>query len=146
MLSKNRSWLALLPSKTILTPHLKELERLIGTWDSEEDKFEKTITFSMHYDVIVVMKGAPTHIIAAETVYRNTTGNAALATAGSGDVLTGMICSLLAQSYEPIDAAILAVYLHGLTADIALPETGSQAFIASDIIENIGKAFLSIGA
>lgn len=144
MLSKNRSWLALLPSKTILTPHLKELERLIGTWDSEEEKFEKTITFSMQYDVIVVMKGAPTHIINAEAVYRNTTGNAALATAGSGDALTGMICSLLAQSYEPIDAAILAVYLHGFTADIALPGIGTQAFIASDIIENIGKAFLGI--
>lgn len=144
ILSKNRSWLTLLPSKTILTPHPKELERLIGEWDSEEDKFEKTIAFSLHYDVIVVMKGAPTHIIDAETVYRNTTGNAALATAGSGDVLTGIITSLLAQSYEPIDAAILGVYLHGLTADIALPETGYQSFLASDIILTIGKAYLSL--
>jgi hydroxyethylthiazole kinase-like uncharacterized protein yjeF len=144
ILAKNRSWLTLLPSKTILTPHPKELERLIGEWDSEEEKFEKTIAFSLHYDVIVVMKGAPTHIIDTETVYRNTTGNAALATAGSGDVLTGIITSLLAQSYEPLSAAILGVYLHGLTADIALPETGNQAFIASDIISNIGKAYLQI--
>ena len=67
-----------------------------------------------------------------------------MATAGSGDVLTGMITSLLAQSYEPISAAILGVYLHGLTADIALPETGYQSFIASDIILNIGKAFLTL--
>ena len=91
------------------------------------------------------MKGAPTHCIDGDLVYKNTTGNAALATAGSGDVLTGMITSLLAQSYEPIDAAILGVYLHGLTADIALPETGYQSFIASDIISYLGKAYLSLG-
>jgi hydroxyethylthiazole kinase-like uncharacterized protein yjeF len=144
ILSKNRSWLTLVPPKTILTPHPKELQRLIGEWDSEEEMFEKTIAFSLHYDVIVVMKGAPTHIIYAETVYRNTTGNAALATAGSGDVLTGIITSLVAQAYEPLDAAILGVYLHGLTSDITLPETGTQSFIASDIISNIGRAFLSI--
>ena len=90
------------------------------------------------------MKGAPTHIINAEKVYRNTTGNAALATAGSGDVLTGIITSLLAQSYEPVDAAILGAYLRGVAADIALPETGHQSFIASDIIKYLGKAFLSI--
>ena len=134
----------LITSQTILTPHPKELERLIGKWHSEEDKINKAISFSKQYQVIVVMKGAPTQIIDGETRYENTTGNAALATAGSGDVLTGMITSLLAQSYEPIDAAILGVYLHGLTADIALPETGYQSFIASDVIANIGKAFLSL--
>jgi NAD(P)H-hydrate repair Nnr-like enzyme with NAD(P)H-hydrate dehydratase domain len=89
------------------------------------------------------MKGAPTSIIDGDTVYQNTTGNAALATAGS-DVLTGIITGLLNQSYEPINAAILGVYLHGLTADIALPETGTQTFIASDIIKYLGKSFLSI--
>lgn len=145
ILSNNKDWLALLEPKTILTPHPKELERLIGKWISEEDKFEKTIAFSKQYNVVIVMKGAPTHIIDGGTVYENTTGNAALATAGSGDVLTGIITSLLAQSYEPLDAAILGVYLHGLTADIALPETGYQSFIASDIIKYLGKAFLSLG-
>jgi NAD(P)H-hydrate repair Nnr-like enzyme with NAD(P)H-hydrate dehydratase domain len=90
------------------------------------------------------MKGAPTHIIDGSSIYKNTTGNAALATAGSGDVLTGMVTSLLAQSYEPIHAAIVAVYLHGLTADIAIPGTGTQSFIASDIISNIGRAFVTL--
>jgi ADP-dependent NAD(P)H-hydrate dehydratase len=90
------------------------------------------------------MKGAPTYIVYGELVYQNTTGNAALATAGSGDVLIGNITSLLAQSYEPINAALLGVYLHGLTADIALPETGFQSFIASDIISYLGKAYLSL--
>ncbi|MFV8359925.1 NAD(P)H-hydrate dehydratase [Flavobacterium sp. LS1P3] len=144
ILSKNKEWFSLVPSKTILTPHPKELERLIGKWDSEEEKRSKAISFSKQYQLIIVMKGAPTQIIDGETVYENTTGNAALATAGTGDVLTGMITSLLAQSYEPVSAAILGVYLHGLTADIALPETGYQSFIASDVIANIGKAFLSL--
>jgi ADP-dependent NAD(P)H-hydrate dehydratase len=144
ILSFNKEWLALLQSKTILTPHPKELQRLIGNWNSEEDKFNKTIAFSKQYDLIVVMKGAPTHIVYGETVYQNTTGNAALATAGSGDVLTGIITGLLAQSYEPLNAAMLGVYVHGLTADIALPETGHQSFIASDIVHYLGKAFMSL--
>tara|TARA_R110002124_G_scaffold40149_3_gene126040 strand:+ start:537 stop:1394 length:858 start_codon:yes stop_codon:yes gene_type:complete len=142
--SRNKEWLHLLPSKTIVTPHPKELERLIGPWESEEEQFEKTIAFSKQYNLLVVMKGAPTHIIDGETVYKNTTGNAALATAGSGDVLTGMITSLLAQGYKAVNAAILGVYLHGLTANIAITETGTQSFIASDIISNIGRAFLTL--
>ena len=144
ILSQNAAWISLLPHKTILTPHPKELERLIGKWNSVKEKFEKTIAFSKLNHLIIVMKGAPTFIIDGETIYENTIGNAALATAGTGDVLTGMITSLLAQSYEPIDAAILGAYLHGLTADIALPETSYQSFIASDVIANIGRAFLSL--
>ena len=144
ILAENPEWVFLLPAKTILTPHLKELERLIGKWKSDSEKMEKIIAFSKKDHLIIVMKGAPTFIIDGETVYENMTGNPALATAGTGDVLTGMITSLLAQSYEPIDAAILGVYLHGLTADIALPETGFQAFIASDVIANIGNAYLSL--
>lgn len=144
ILSKNKEWIFLLPAKTIITPHPKELERLIGEWTSEEKKINLAKSFSIKYNLIIVMKGAPTIIIDNDKIYENTTGNAALATAGSGDVLTGIITSLLAQSYEPIDAAIIGVYLHGLTADVALPETGYQSFIASDIILNIGKAFLSL--
>ncbi|MFV8369679.1 NAD(P)H-hydrate dehydratase [Flavobacterium sp. LB2R40] len=143
-ISKNKKLLALIQPKTILTPHPKELERLIGKWNTEEEKMTKTVSFSKQYHIIIIMKGAPTRIIDCDTVYENTTGNPALATAGTGDVLTGMVTSLLAQSYEPINAAIIGVYLHGLTADIALPETGYQSFIASDVIANIGKAFLSL--
>jgi ADP-dependent NAD(P)H-hydrate dehydratase len=144
ILALNPVWLSLLQPKTILTPHPKELERLLGKWNSEDEKFTKAVEFSKKFNVIVVIKGAPTHIIFEEKIYQNTTGNQALATAGSGDVLTGIITSLLAQSYEPINAAILGVYLHGLTADIALPETGYQSFIASDSINYLGKAFLTL--
>jgi ADP-dependent NAD(P)H-hydrate dehydratase len=144
ILSNNKEWLSFLTPKTILTPHPKELERLVGKWNSEEEKFEKTVAFSKRYELIVVMKGAPTYIIYGDIIFKNTSGNAALATAGSGDVLTGMICSFLTQAYSPISATVLGVYLHGLAADIALPETGIQSFIASDIIKYLGKAFLSL--
>jgi ADP-dependent NAD(P)H-hydrate dehydratase len=144
ILAQNPSWLGLLPPNSILTPHPKELERLIGKWQSDSEKVENTIAFSEKYNVIVVMKGAPTHIVFKNIIYQNTTGNATLATAGSGDVLTGIITSLLAQGYEPLHAAQLGVFLHGLTADIALPETGYQSFIASNIIANLGRAFLSL--
>lgn len=144
ILAINPAWLSLLKPKTILTPHPKELERLIGKWNSEQEKFSKTIEFSEKFNLIIVIKGAPTHIIDGKTIQENASGNPALATAGSGDVLTGIITGLLAQKYEPINAAILGVYLHGLTADIAFPETGYQSFIASDIINYLGKAFLSL--
>lgn len=144
ILSANPSWYSLLQPKTILTPHPKELERLVGPWYSHAEMMQKAIDFSKQYKVVVIVKGAPTHIIDGETIFENTTGNAALATAGSGDVLTGIITGLLAQSYEPITAAIVGVYLHGLTADIALPETGTASFIASDIINYLGKAFLTL--
>jgi len=121
IISENISWLELVPEDTILTPHPKELERLIGKWNSESEKFQKTIAFSEKYKVIVIMKGASTYIINRTSVYQNTTGNAALATAGSGDVLTGILTSLLAQGYEPKYASKFGVYLHGLTADLALP-------------------------
>lgn len=144
ILAHNPSWVALLSPRTVLTPHPKELERLIGKWYTKEEMFGKSVVFSLVNQVVIVMKGAPTYIVDGETIYENTTGNAALATAGSGDVLTGMITSLLAQSYKAVDAALIGVYLHGLTADIALPEMGYQSFIASDIIANIGKAYLSL--
>ena len=142
ILSQHKEWLSLLPKNTILTPHPKELERLIGHFETPEETIQKTIEFSLEHQVIIVKKGAPTQIIDGENFYQNTTGNAALATAGTGDVLTGIITGLLAQAYEPIQAAIIGVYLHGLTADLALPKTATQSFIASDIIKYLGKAYL----
>jgi len=142
ILSQNLEWLELLPKNTILTPHFKELERLIGKWESEEDKLYRVYQLSHKYNLIIVVKGAPTIVVYHSEIYENTTGNQALATAGSGDVLSGIITSLVAQSYNPLDAAIMGVYLHGLTADIGAPKMSYQAFIASDIIENIGNAYI----
>ncbi|HEX8269690.1 MAG TPA: NAD(P)H-hydrate dehydratase [Flavobacterium sp.] len=144
ILSINKTALKLLPPRSILTPHLKELERLIGKWNSDEKMLEMTAAFSKEYSCIIVVKGAPTVIVDADSKFENTTGNAALATAGSGDVLTGIITGLLAQGYSSVDAAIIGVYLHGLTADLAAAHTGTESFTASDIIVYLGEAFLSL--
>jgi len=144
ILSLNKAWLNLMPTESILTPHPKEFERLAGKAKSEKQRLELAQAMSKKQKVVIVLKGAPTKIVWKNDVFENATGNAALATAGTGDVLTGMITSLVAQSYSALDAAIIAVYLHGLTADSALPEIGRQSFLASDVIANIGKAFLSL--
>ncbi|MCG2611535.1 NAD(P)H-hydrate dehydratase [Flavobacterium sp. SM15] len=144
ILSENKEWLEMLPKQTILTPHLKELRRLIGDWNSDGEMLEKVISYSCKYNLIVVVKGAPTLIVNGEKIYQNTSGNQALATAGSGDVLTGIITGFLAQDYAPVDAAILAVYLHGLSANLGAVEIGHHSFIASDIINYLGKAFLTL--
>ena len=112
ILSKHPEWLSLLPSGTILTPHPKELSRLIGEWNDDFDKIQKTRTFAQEYGVIVVVKGAFSLVIDPETIHVNSSGTPALATAGSGDVLTGMITSLLAQGYLSLDAARPVSYTH----------------------------------
>ena len=144
ILSHNKEWLTQLPENTILTPHPKELERLMGSWEDDFDKLEKMKAFSKKYRLILIGKDANTIIVHNDLVYINSTGNAGLATGGSGDVLTGIITGLLAQSYSPVDAAIFGVYLHGLSADIGARETSKQAFIASDILKYLGKAYLEI--
>ena len=144
MLAYNKEWLNLLPKDTILTPHPKELERLIGKWDDDFEKLEMMKIFSRKYDIILVGKDARTIIVHNDEVHINSTGNAALATGGAGDVLTGIITGLLAQSYLPLNAAIVGVYLHGLTADIGAGEVSTQSFTALNIIDYLGKAFLEI--
>ena len=141
ILAQHREWLSLLPAKTILTPHPKELSRLIGEWGDDYEKIQKARLFAQQYDLVVVVKGAYSLIMDREHLFLNSTGTPALATAGSGDVLTGMITSLLAQGYDPLQAARVGVYLHGLTAEIAVQHIHPRAFIASDIIDHIGKAY-----
>jgi hydroxyethylthiazole kinase-like uncharacterized protein yjeF len=146
ILSYNKEWLSHLPENTILTPHPKEMERLMGSWNDDFEKIEMMKAFSARHKIIIVAKDAHTMIVCNSQVCINATGNAGLATGGSGDVLTGIITGLLAQSYNPADAAIFGVYLHGLTADIGTKETGLQAFTASDILKYLGKAYLKIEA
>ena len=106
---------------------------------------KKQIEFSEKHKCIVVLKGAHTSVTTPDgKVFFNSTGNPGMATAGSGDVLTGIILSLLAQGYTPENAAVLGVYLHGLAGDIAAEELCYESIIASDIIKNLGKAFNKI--
>mgnify|MGYP002624078082 FL=1 len=147
ILSENPTWLAFLPAKTILTPHPKEFERLAGKSANSFERLEKQRELSMKNNIIVVVKGAHTAITMPNgTCFFNTTGNPGMATAGSGDVLTGIILSLLAQRYSPEEAAVLGVYLHGLAGDLAADEIGQEALMASDITEHLGKAFAAMRA
>ncbi|MDN3493189.1 NAD(P)H-hydrate dehydratase [Winogradskyella bathintestinalis] len=144
LLSKKKTLLQLLPDLTILTPHPKELERLIGKWSDDFEKLKKAKDFSKKYNVIVVIKGSNTITVYHDKLYVNTTGNPGMATGGTGDVLTGVISGMLAQGYEPLTATIFGVYLHGKSADIALEDYGYQSLIASHIIENMGDAYMDL--
>ena len=131
-----------LPPGSILTPHPKEFERLFGECRNDFERIDKALQHAKQLSCLIVLKGHHTFIATPTGKgYFNNTGNAGMATAGSGDVLTGMITGLLAQGYSSEEAAILAVYLHGSAGDIAAKEISQEAMIAGDIIENIGNAF-----
>jgi len=145
ILSLNKGWFSLIPEGAILTPHPKEFERLTGESGNSFLRLNKQIEFSKEHKCIVVLKGAHTSISTPEgNVSFNSTGNPGMATAGSGDVLTGIILSLLAQGYSPENAAVVGVYLHGMAGDIAAEESCFESIIATDIIKCIGKAFKRI--
>ncbi len=138
ILATHPEWLPLLPENTIITPHPKEFERLTGKYFSRWEQIEKAKQFAKEYCVYIVLKGAYTAIVFPdEKVYFNSTGNAGMATAGSGDVLCGMILALLTQGYTAEESALLGVYLHGAAGDKAAEKRGKASMIASDIIENI---------
>lgn len=134
----------ILPAGSILTPHPKELERLIGSWENDFEKLEKAWDFSMAFDLILVMKDAFTMTLSRGQVFVNSTGNAGMATAGSGDVLAGVITGLLAQGHPPEIAAVFGVYLHGLAGDIASREYSPEAMLAGDIVTCLGKAYRNL--
>ncbi|MFD1613764.1 NAD(P)H-hydrate dehydratase [Gelatiniphilus marinus] len=144
ILSKKKALLKLLPKLTVLTPHPKELERLIGNWKDDFDKLKKVKAFSNKHHVIVVIKGANTITVFQDKLYVNSTGNPGLATAGSGDVLTGIITGLIAQGYNPLIASVFGVYLHGRSADIAVEDFGYHSLIASRVIDYLGDAFIDL--
>ena len=145
ILAKNKNLLKKIPQNTILTPHPKEFERLFGFRPLDLKDFEKIKELAKKYKCFIVYKEAYTKIISpGGNIFFNTTGNPGMATAGSGDVLTGMILSLLAMGYQPEHAAVLGVYLHGMAGDLYAKEVCQESLIASDIINMIGKAYKKI--
>ena len=144
ILAKKPEFLQNIPVQTVLTPHPGELKRLIGDWKDDFDKINMVKEFSTKYDSIVVIKGANTLVIYHDDIYVNTSGNPGMATAGSGDVLTGIITGLISQGYDPLQAAVFGVYLHGSSGDLAIQGTGYQGLLASDIVSNIGKSYLEL--
>ncbi len=144
ILSKAPELLHKLPEETVLTPHPKELERLVGKWKDDFEKLAKVKEFSKKYGCIIVVKGAHTIVVDKGMGYINTTGNPGMATAGSGDVLTGIITGLIAQGYTALDASIFGVYLHGSAGDITASKEGYEAVTSSKIMENLGVAFVEL--
>ena len=131
------------PQNTIITPHPGEFKRLAGGWTNDFQRLQLQRRFATQHQIIVILKGAYTSIAFPDgTVYFNTSGNPGMATAGSGDVLTGILLGLLAQGLTPQQSAILGVYLHGLAGDLAAKALGERSVMASDIVDGIGKAFL----
>jgi ADP-dependent NAD(P)H-hydrate dehydratase / NAD(P)H-hydrate epimerase len=142
ILAINKEWIKYLKENTILTPHIKEFERLTGPSANSFERLKLQIEFSVRHKCIVVLKGAHTSISMTDgRVFFNSTGNPGMATAGSGDVLTGILISLIAQGYSTENASLIGVYLHGLSGDIASGKSCCESVIASDIVDNIGMAF-----
>lgn len=144
LISENSGLLQYIPKNSILTPHPGELKRLIGEWENDFDKLEKTKSFSKEHQVIVVIKGAYTMTVHEDSLFVNSTGNPGMGTAGSGDALSGVITGLLSQGYKPLEAAIFGVYLHGSAGDIAACQNGPEALTARDIIDNLSQAYIEL--
>jgi len=145
VLSENQELYQLIPAGSIITPHPKEFERLFGKSNSDFDRINLCLQKAKELNIFIVLKGHYTFIASPQGKgFFNSTGNAGMATAGAGDVLTGIITGLLAQKYSSLNACILGVYLHGLAGDIAAKNISKEALIADDIIQTLGNAFLEI--
>jgi NAD(P)H-hydrate epimerase len=145
IISEDKEWLKIVPVNSILTPHAGEFDRLVGKSATSYERLQKAVDLAATLKSIIVLKGAFTAICTPERdVYFNSTGNPGMATAGSGDVLTGIISGFLAQNYTPLDAARMGVFVHGLAGDIAMENGSQESLIASDIIDNLSNAFRSV--
>jgi NAD(P)H-hydrate epimerase len=134
-----------MPAGSLLTPHPKEFERLFGETANEFDRILLCLQKAKELNCIIVLKGHHSFIATPDGKgFFNATGNAGMATAGSGDVLTGILTGLLAQGYSSTETAILGVYLHGKAGDLAANYYSMEAMIAGDIITQLGAAFKTI--
>ncbi len=145
ILAEHTHLVHLIPPGSILTPHPKEFERLVGSWKDDFDRLEKQKRLSEKLQSVIILKGAFTSIATSDgKVYFNPTGNPGMATGGSGDVLTGILAALLAQGYASVDAALVSVYIHGLAGDLAARDLGMISLMANDLITFTPKAFQKI--
>lgn len=145
IMAAQKDLLSLVPQGSILTPHPKEFERLFGETASEVDRLLLALEKAKELNVVIIVKGHHSFIATPDGKgFFNNTGNAGMATGGSGDVLTGVLTGLLAQGYSSVETAILGVYLHGLAGDKAAGQLSQEAMIAGDIVGELGAAFLEI--
>lgn len=143
ILASHRAWLQQLPKGIILTPHPKEFERLAGNrFTDSYERLSNARDMAEHLHAYIILKGHYSALCMPDgSVVFNPTGNAGMATAGSGDVLTGIITGLLARGYKQADACMLGMYLHGLAGDIAAAELGEECLVAGDMIKYLPLAF-----
>lgn len=145
IMSKKPELWNFVPKNTILTPHPKELNRILGSWMDDWDKLEKVKEFASKYLVNILIKGANSAMVMSDgKIYFNSTGNVGMATGGSGDILTGIITALLGQGYPANEALIMGVYLHGRAADLAVKTIGTYSLLPTDIIQYLSQAFLEL--
>lgn len=140
-IAKNQ-WQDRIPENSIITPHKGEFSRLFSSCENDFDYWKLQVEKSKELKIYIVLKGAHTTISTPEgKLYFNNNGNPGMATAGSGDVLAGMIGSLLAQHYSILESCLLGVFMHGLSGDLALKSIGMETMIASDLIQHIPKVY-----
>ncbi|MCE2772695.1 MAG: NAD(P)H-hydrate dehydratase, partial [Bacteroidetes bacterium] len=141
ILAEHKMWLEYLPGECVLTPHPGEFDRLFGTHENTEARLRTLRMKCLTHRCVIVLKGAYAAVgLPNGTICFNSSGNAGMATAGSGDVLTGIIAGLIAQGYTAKNAALAGVYLHGLAGDIVASVSAEESLIASDIMEHLGAA------
>lgn len=143
-IAKHKKLFELIPPNSILTPHAREFDRLFGEHKNHEARIKTAIGKAQELNIIIVLKSSKTIVTYGGASFENTTGNVGLAKGGSGDALTGIITSFLAQGYLPEDAARIGVYIHGLAADITLNSQSEESMLITDVIENLGNAFKQI--
>ncbi len=142
ILSENKTWLEFLPPETILTPHPKEFERLFGKYENDFEKIKALKHISLKYNCIIVLKGAHSSVAFPDgSVFFNSSGNAGLAKAGSGDALTGIILGLLARGYTAPKAVLIGMFVHGYAANLCAKKKSMESILISDVIEQLPKAF-----
>ena len=146
ILANHRAWMQQLPKGIILTPHPKEFDRMEGHSADSYERLAKARNLAERLQGYVIVKGHHTAICMPDGhILFNSTGNAGMATAGSGDVLTGIITGLLARGYKSREACIVGVYLHGLAGDLAAADLGEESLTAGDLIQYLPKAFKRLG-
>jgi NAD(P)H-hydrate epimerase len=148
LLSANPTWLSFLPAGSVLTPHPKEFDRLVGSPSSSSaERSQRAIELARRTQCVVVLKGAPTAVYSPDgSIHFNSTGNPGMAKGGSGDVLTGLLTGLLAQGMSSWSAAVVGVHLHGLAGDIAAAKHGMDAMTSGDLADHLANAWQDLRA
>ena len=146
ILANHRAWITQLPKGIILTPHPKEFDRLSSSpSNGSYERLHRAQEMAQSLHAYIILKGHYSALCMPNGhVVFNPTGNSGMATAGSGDVLTGIITALLARGYRRADACVVGMYIHGLAGDIAAKDLGKESLVAGDIVRYLPKAFLSL--